>query len=102
MSLTEKTKMSKFHYTKIQIKQKAHATLLEWRDILWMLSMNTESVPLWTGWNAQLSEDHLPLHNNQYMENITLPPTQLNVVLETQSFTKGSRRVPARLFHCDI
>ena len=90
MSLTEKTKMSKFHYTKIQIKQQAHATLLEWRDILWMLSMNTESVPLWTGWNAQLSEDHLPLHTNKYMENITLPPTQLNVVLET---LKVSQRV---------
>ncbi len=76
----KKPKMSKFHYTKIQINQPAHATLLEWRDILWMLSMNTESFPLWTGWNAQLSEDHLPLHNIQYMENITLPPTQLNVV----------------------
>jgi hypothetical protein len=79
----KKPKMSTFQYTKHHIERPFHVTTVEWRDILWMMTMNLELVPLWTGWNALVTNDPLPLQNIQYMENISLPPTQLNVVLET-------------------
>ena len=79
----KKPKMSKFQYTKHNIERPLNVTNAEWRDVLWMLTMNLESVPFWTGWNARVTDDPLPIQNVQYMENIRLPPTQMNVVLET-------------------
>ena len=56
---------------------------MEWRDILWMISMALGPTPMWTGWNAQLTHDPLPLQNVAYMENISFPPTRLDVIADT-------------------
>lgn len=79
----KKPKMSKFDYVNKTCEKPANLTAVQWRDILWMMSLNMESAPLWTGWNALVTEDPLPLQQIKYMENISLPPTQLDVVAET-------------------
>ena len=40
-----------------------------------------KSVPIWTGWNTQLTKD--PLQWIGYMENMNLPPTRNDVVAKT-------------------
>jgi len=38
---------------------------------------------MWTGWNARLTEDTLPLQNVEYMPNIGHPPTDNKVLAKT-------------------
>ena len=38
---------------------------------------------MWTGWNSQLTNDPLPSQVIGNMENLSLPPTRLDVVAET-------------------
>ena len=45
---------------------------------------------MWTGWNSQITTDPLPRQIIGYMENLSLPSTQLDVVAET---LKVSQRV---------
>ncbi len=54
------------------------------KDNLWMIStMLCPLTPLWSGWNAKLTEDHLPQQIVGYMDNICQPITRLDVVAET-------------------
>ena len=48
-----------------------------------MLLALLKSVPMWTGWNTQLTKDPLRLQRIRYMENMNLPPTRNDVVAET-------------------
>ena len=79
----KKPRMNNFEYTHRQVERPLHITSAEWKDMLWMMTMYLHDIPSWTGWNALVTEDTLPLQKVLYMENITLPPTQMNVVLET-------------------
>lgn len=38
---------------------------------------------MWTGWNSLFEKDRLHQQRISYMENISLPPTRLDVVVET-------------------
>ena len=39
--------------------------------------------PMWSGWNSQITEDKLPQQRVTYMDNLNLPPTRLDVIVET-------------------
>lgn len=84
----KKPKMSRFNYPERRIERPLNLTKVEWRDILWMISIALEPTPMWTGWNAQASEDPLPIHKIAYMDNISLPPTRLDVVVETMKISQ--------------
>ena len=58
-------------------------TLLEYRDILWMVNLSHGQTPMWTGWNSLITDDPLPKQRVLYMENLALPPTRLYVIAET-------------------
>ena len=77
-----------FSYLDTQIERPIHVTKFRWRDILWMLCMKLIGTPMWTGWNALTKEDAIPVQKIQYMENITLSPTQLDVVAETLNISQ--------------
>ena len=58
-------------------------TLLEYRDILWMVNLSHGQTPMLTGWNSLITDDPLPKQNVLYMENLALPHTRLDVLAET-------------------
>ena len=53
-----------------------------------MISLTLKQTPMWTGWNSLITEDPLPKQNVLYMENISLPPTRLDVVVETMKISQ--------------
>ena len=54
------------------------------RDMIWTLLCHRYSdIPMWAGWNSLVTTDDLPKQNIGYMENLCLPPTRLDVVVET-------------------
>ena len=48
-----------------------------------MISIALENVPMSVGWNSHVTPHPLPKQQIAYMENICLPPTRLDVVVET-------------------
>lgn len=65
------------------IPRPIHLTDIEYRDMFWMMSIALDKTPMWTGWNSLVTEDPLPKQRITYMENLNLPPTRLDVVIET-------------------
>ncbi len=64
-------------------------------DVAWMISTSMyESTPMWVGWNSRLTSDRLPKQKVFYMENICLPPTRNDVVLDTM---KKSQQVAVEI-----
>ena len=51
-----------------------------------------EQTPMWIGWNSLVTKDTLSKQRVEYMENLNLPPTRLDVIVET---LKRSQRVAA-------
>ena len=43
---------------------------------------------MWVGWNSCLTVDPLPQQIIGYMENLSLPPTRLDVVAETMKISQ--------------
>ena len=43
---------------------------------------------MWVGWNSLKTEDNLPKQCIGYMQNITLPPSRLDVVVETMRLSQ--------------
>jgi hypothetical protein len=84
----KKPKVSTFEYQHRTIDRPLHVTDMERRDMFWMISMALGPTPMWTGWNAQLTEDILPQQHVAYMENISLPPTRMDVVVETMKISQ--------------
>ena len=91
----KKTKIKIFQYQDKDVPRPLKITNFEYRDILWMMNIALGPTPMWTGWNALITEDPLPKQKILYMENISLPPTMLDIVVETM---KISQRVAAE---CD-
>ena len=80
----KKPKIFVFQYEVRDMPRPPHMTTIEYRDIFWMMNVSlNEKTPIWTGWNSLVTEDHLPMHQISCMENITLTPTRLDVVVET-------------------
>ena len=44
--------------------------------------------PMWAGWNSLITDDLLPQQKIIYMENLTFPPTRLDVVLEIMKISQ--------------
>lgn len=84
----KKPKMSQFAYDVTSVPRPQELTLLEYRDYLWMMSMESHLTPMWTGWNSLITEEVLPKQKVLYLENLTLPPTRNDVVLETMKMSQ--------------
>ena len=84
----KKPKIKNFEYEKKEVPRPLTLTNFEYRDILWMISLTLKQTPMWTGWNSLITEDPLPKQNVLYMENISLPPTRLDVVVETMKISQ--------------
>ena len=55
---------------------------------LWLMSnVFEENTPMWIGWNSRLTKDHLPQQKIGYMDNLSLPPTRLDVLAETMKIS---------------
>ena len=88
----KKPKIEKFLYEVREYPKPSHVAVIENRDVLWMILNTLGKVPMWAGWNAQVTNDELPLQKVCYMDNLNLPPTRLDVVAET---LRISQRVAA-------
>lgn len=84
----KKPKLGTFTYETKIAPRPLELARLECRDILWMMALSMGPTPMWTGWNSLITEDKLPKQKVLYMENITLPPTRLDVVLETMKVSQ--------------
>ena len=81
---TKKPRISTFSYVKTQTETPQGFRLGVVSDIAWMMSCALfKDTPMWSGWNAKGSTDHLPAQVIAYMNNINLPSTRLDVVAET-------------------
>ena len=59
------------------------------RDKTWIISHYLfDNIPMWGGWNSQITEDSLPQQRIGYMENLSLPPTRLDVVAKTLALSQ--------------
>ena len=54
-----------------------------------MSNVFQENTPMWIGWNSRLTKDHLPQQKIGYMDNLSLPPTRLDVVAETMKISQN-------------
>ena len=84
----KKPKISQYCYDVKSVPRPQELTLFEYRDYLWMMSMESRPTPMWTGWNSLITEDALPKQKVLYLENLTLPPTRNDVVLETMKMSQ--------------
>ena len=91
----KKPRISSFSYA-IKCCGDSPASLLpaRRRDQLWSyLCYQFNDTPMWVGWNSTVTVDSLPQQHVAYMENLSLPPTRLDVVTHTQDFSKRGSRV---------
>ena len=88
----KKPKFSSFCYKIMRSDVPKNLTKYRRRDTLWQISSSTveKKTPMWVGWNSLVTEDFLPKQRIGYMQNITLPPTRLDVVTKILDI---SRRV---------
>ncbi|MCG7875152.1 MAG: hypothetical protein N0C90_02335 [Candidatus Thiodiazotropha endolucinida] len=87
----KKPKVKTFDYKCKTLEPPEHLLQLERRDQTWAIMCSLfDGTPMWTGWNSQITNDPLPRQTIGYMENLSLPPTRLDVVAET---LKISQRV---------
>ena len=87
----KKPKITVFQYQVETIPRPLNLTTVNYRDMLWMMTISLEKqTPMWCGWNALVTPDLLPKQSIGYMENLNLPPTRLDVIAET---LKISQRV---------
>ncbi len=76
--------MSLFEYKEKKHPNPTNLRQMEWRDNFWLMNVVLQdNIPMWTGWNWLITEDHLPQQILGYMENLNMPPTRLDVVAET-------------------
>ncbi|RUM44802.1 MAG: hypothetical protein DSY80_04010, partial [Desulfocapsa sp.] len=79
----KKPKIRTFQYVVKQIPRPPNLSMVKQKDILWMICTSYGETPMWTGWNAMITNDPLPPQVISYMDNISLPPSRLDVVAET-------------------
>lgn len=76
--------MKTFDYSTYNNEPTANTLQGTRRDALWMMSNALQSdTPMWFEWNSLVTVDNLPQQTIQYLENIKLPITILDVVRET-------------------
>jgi hypothetical protein len=79
----KKPKITTFKYQVKQVPRPPNITSVEHKDMLWTMCLHLGETPMWAGWNALITNDPLPIQTISYMDNLTLPPTRLDVVAET-------------------
>jgi len=80
-----KPRTSKFEFTvKKSDIEPVNLVDMERRDMAWIISCALlNHTPMWIGWNSLFTVDKCPQQIIGYMENLSLPPTRLDVVAET-------------------
>lgn len=59
------------------------------RDTIWaLLTTLTKRLPMLAGWNSIVTEDELPIQTVCFLQNISLPTTRLDVVVETMKMAQ--------------
>ena len=85
----KKPKVAVFNY---EIKMKPppdHLQQMRRRDQAWIMARSMyNTIPMWCGWNSQLTPDPLPQQRIGYMDNLKLPPTRHDVVAETMRISQ--------------
>lgn len=80
----KRPKIKDFRYPVKVISDPINLSESKRRDFIWSICHFLYSnIPMWSGWNSLTMEDHLPKQVIGYMDNLSLPPTRLDVVLET-------------------
>ena len=79
----KKPKISVFAFNERVVPRPINITTIEYRDFLWVMSLREHDAPMWVGWKSLVTEDHLPIQHIEYMENLALPSTRLDVITET-------------------
>lgn len=88
----KKPKVDFFQYSIKENAKPLNLVKVQNRDTLWMIMSAMGPTPMWTGWNSQLTNDPLPKQKVLYMNSINLPPTRLDVVLETMKISQKVAR----------
>jgi len=89
-SYRKRPRISDFNYQTTQAPEPEHLTLVQQRDLFWVMNLALgHKIPMWTGWNGLFTPDPLPKQKICYMQNISLPPTRLDVVAETLKQTQN-------------
>ena len=85
----KKPEITTFNYTLKDPVVPDNVIQMKRRDDLWMFSHAFhDRIPMWGGWNSRFTLDTLPRQKIGYMENINLPPTRLDVVVETMKLSQ--------------
>ena len=86
----KKPHISTFEYDRTDFSVKPNNLhMIQKLDTAWMISTYVSNeTPMWIGWNSQLIHDDMPKKNVCYMDNICLPPTQLDVVVKTMEMSQ--------------
>ena len=84
-----KFNFNSYHAVTPNIFNKANSLDNPW---LFLSLLEASSTPMWKGWNSLTLVDTHPVQNIGYMENITLPPTILDVVQETLMISEKVRQ----------
>ena len=80
----KKPKIKTFDFRAKVLPQPEQILQLERRDqTLTVLCSLFDGTPMWTSWNSQITTDPLPRQVMGYMDNLSLPPTRLDMVAET-------------------
>ena len=86
----KKPMIKTFHDQVKEIPSPINKTKFEFRDILWMINVALgQTTPIWTGWNSLITDESLPCQRVLNMENITLLPTRLDVIMETMKISES-------------
>jgi hypothetical protein len=99
-------KISTFQYETRTCGQPVNLMQMKNRDKLWMMSHAFyDDTPMWIGWNSRVTVDNLPQQSIGYMDNLSLPPTRLDVVAETMRISQklaAECGEPYALVHYDL
>ena len=69
----KKPKMRMFDYDIKEIPRPLKLTNIEYRDIIWMINVAMDPIPMWTGWNSLITEDPLPKQSILYIIGFLTP-----------------------------
>ena len=79
----KKPKITSFVYDETQVSTPSSIKSIQAKDLIWMICSSMGRTPMWAGWNSLFTKDDLPRQRLSYMNNLSLPPTRLDVVAET-------------------
>ena len=90
----KKPHISTFEYQKTDFStQPRNLNDIQKLDVAFTISTFVDKqTPMWVGWNSRLLSDNMAEQYISYMENICLPPTRMDVVVETMERSKRVAR----------